>query len=133
MRENNEFLLVAEREIKKLRRLYRFKQKIRALLISDTELNYMRRTIIKELKPIFAKLAMARGNDYLDQLAIQYFEERINTLPKDIILDLFEDLQLLKQLKTNKAREYMLLKLIAYINLLYSLHGWFLKKIMQHL
>jgi hypothetical protein len=94
----------------------------------------MKQELINELKPIYERVIRSRGgNEEFNELSIAYFDERINTLPKQIVVELYEDLQLLKSLKNKRAAEFLLVELIAKMNLLYSLNGWFLKKVIKHL
>ena len=120
--------------VKRMSLFERIKNKIRVLFISDAEVRAMKQEIIKELKPVFIEMIRKRReNDILDELAIAYFDERINTLPKHIIIELYDDLQHLKSLKNEQLASHKLINIIAHINLLYSLNGWFIKKVMKEL
>jgi len=106
----------------------KIKHKLLLLKTKDSEVDKMREQLIKEAKPIFiAYLSSTRGED--NTLVIDYFDERIRSLPKESILELFSELQDLKEAKSNEARELILTHLVIHINLLYSLDGWFRKKL----
>lgn len=106
----------------------KIKHKLLLLKTKDSEVDKMREQIIKEAKPIFiAYLSSTRDED--STLLIDYFDERIRSLPKESILELFSELQDLKEAKSNEARGLILRHLVIHINLSYSLERWFRKKL----
>ena len=63
--------------------LQRIKQNIQIARLSQLEIDKMKKTIITEVKPIYAKHWLERNNvNIIDKLTVELFDERINTLHK---------------------------------------------------
>jgi hypothetical protein len=124
MEETQEMSIIFERKFRDRGVIGRIKKKFRLFFTSDAEIRFMKQELINELKPIYERVIRSRGgNEEFNELSIAYFDERINTLPKQIVVELYEDLQLLKSLKNKRAAEFLLVELIAKMDLLYSLNG----------
>jgi len=126
--ETNELLF---HTIKKLRPWARFKNKIRALLLSDSDIRKMKSALIAQVKPVFAR-SRKDPRDEMDRLSVDCFEERIETLPKWALLDLYTDLMQMKSAKSEEAKRYLWQSLLINLNLCYSLNGWFRLKLFEY-
>jgi len=63
---------------------------------------------------------------------MHYYDENINRLPDDMIIDLYEDFQWFKSLPNGlKMDKYLML--MFKVSLSYSWHGWFRQKMIPHL
>ena len=111
----------------------KIKHKLLLLKTKDSEVDKMREQLIKEAKPIFKNFHLTVKNEdrAFGELLIEHFDERIRSLPKENILELFSELQDLKEAKSNEAREFILTHFIIHINLLFSLERWFRKKLIS--
>jgi hypothetical protein len=118
------------------------KRKLLLWKTPDSEIDKMREQLIKEAKPIFINHRHRMSgknkdkpfdglNKSFDDLTIEYFDERIRSLPKEYILELFDELQYLKKTKSKEAREIISNLFVTNITVLYSLEGWFRRKLVN--
>jgi len=90
----------------------------------------MKDALIKEVQPLIKDFWLNRDDkSIINEMTVKFYEERIRTLPKQNVLELYEKLQELKKAKSQEAKEYLYVWLITNITLLYSFDGRFLKKL----
>jgi hypothetical protein len=73
-------------------------------LLKNTKINEMTEILIKEAKTIFAFALTINDKDPVFKLLIELFDERISTLPKDVIREIFCEFQDLKNAKSNEEK-----------------------------
>lgn len=123
---NSEFEEYLSNKLKQPSFIEDLKKKGKCIAISNLEVNSMRSEIIKEFKPRFVSANLpADENDWEKQLLIECFDKRINSLPKEIIIDLYDDLQAFRSIKAEDAKEKVLQHILVNLKLCYSLNGWF--------
>lgn len=105
-------------------------KKIRMLNLTEKDLEEMRRELLTGGKEIYFNLSKAfeskLKDKWLNEKTLEYYDERINTLPKEALYDLYMTYRATKEPK-DKERELFLF--YSHVNLSYSLNGWFLKKL----
>ena len=122
MRENIDFPSSASR----------FFKLIKTIRVTKREINVMRRILIDEIGPLYKKFTFkTSGKSPLQKFSIEQYENRIQTLPKGIVLEIYELWSKLKQAKEQDTKEYIYFILMMQISLSYGLHGWFLKKTLK--
>jgi hypothetical protein len=107
----------------------KIREKIKIMSLSEQEVDAMKRVLINEAKPLF--VASHNSNEIMDKLIVRYFDERIETLPKGALYDLYDSFI---DFKNADGKEYAALARFGFItmmNLMYSLNGWFLNKTIQ--
>ena len=105
----------------------KIRHKFKIMSLSEQEVKSMRIVLIDEGKPFF--IANHNSNDKIDELIVRYYDERIETLPKDAVYDLYN---LFVELKNAIGKEYEYFALLDFtntMNLMYSLNGWFRGKL----
>lgn len=101
----------------------KIRQKFKIMSLSEQEIESMRVVLINEGKPFF--ISNHNSNERIDELMIRYYDERIETLPKDAVYDLHN---LFIDFKNAIGKEYewfALSDFICTMNFMYSLNGWF--------
>ena len=107
-----------------------FKQSLK----NKSETNNMRKQLIQEFKSPFVERVKTTSSDPLSkQMIIEYFDERIKTLPDTVIMDIHEDYLKSKMMKTDKGRDMVKNYILNHLELSYSLDGWFMEKLFTHL
>lgn len=125
-----EVLELMKRSLKKKTFFDKIKHRLLLWKTTDSQVDEMRKQLIREVKPIFSSYCeLEKEDSAFNKLRIDYFEERIRSLPKEDILELFSYLEDLLDAESDETKEYVLLRLIFHINLLYSVDGWFSKKL----
>ena len=81
---------------------------IKSYFIGRNNINKMKEIIIVETKTKFNEYLKKYRNNTISELAINCFEERINTLPNYIIVDLYEDLQKVNKAGSEEAKAHFL-------------------------
>ncbi|ADC65835.1 hypothetical protein Ferp_1689 [Ferroglobus placidus DSM 10642] len=97
----------------------RLKNLLRAIFLSKSQEKMMKEEIIKELKPIYSNFVRMKLESRAAEVAIALFEDRIRTLPKIIAIEIFEDLQFYKTLKSGIAKNYFIQSLVSQIHSLF--------------
>ncbi|MGV8141333.1 MAG: hypothetical protein ACP5NW_02740 [Candidatus Woesearchaeota archaeon] len=114
--------------IKKLRRetfTQRVAKRMRVIFLSRAKTDMMRKVLIQDAKPYFFK---ALSDSKIDQLTKKYYDERINTLSKETLLDVYETfIEVEKSFKEGDASATYYF--ITSLSLCYSINGWFLHKL----
>ena len=133
MDERWELMQDLKQSMKKPSLWERFKLWCALKFMPSEEVTRMREVLIKEAKPIFvAYWPKHKGGTVdarMDRFTIAVFDERINTLPKSIIYELYKDLQQLKATKTKAALEQRAYVFAVTLTLNYGHNGWFLKRL----
>jgi hypothetical protein len=126
--EQQEYTGFIESQVRELSLVRKMGKKIRNLFISSTKMNDLRGRFIRNTELCFASYMRAlSGNDeFKTETQIRYFEKRIRTLPRDTLIRLYEELDKIGQVKSEKVRENLLNNFCNSISLSYSLNGWFL-------
>ncbi|MDD4082019.1 MAG: hypothetical protein PHD05_01395 [Sphaerochaetaceae bacterium] len=65
----------------------------------------------------------------MNKLALDAFEPRIKSLEPKYLLELEESIDALEKATTKEEQEHITLIMLYQINSLYSLNGWFLKRV----
>ena len=104
----------------------RIKQKIKIVSLSKQEVNAMKTVLINEAKPVY--IPFHESDDNENKLIVQLFDERIETLPKGEVYDLYNIFIELKNADTNEYKEFMLSYFRDNMDLTYSLDRWFREK-----
>lgn len=124
--DNGEFEEYLSNKLKQPSFVEDLKKKGKCIAISNSKVNFMRSEIITEFKPPFVSANRpVNENDWENQLLIDCFDKRINSLPKGIIIDIYDDLQAFRSIKSEDAKEKVLQHILVYLKLCYSLNGWF--------
>lgn len=112
----------------------KIKKSFGILKISAQEMHHMRDVLKTEFKPIFAnRIASIYGkksDDTIQRLTLEFFNENIDRLPNDMIIDMYMDYEIIK--KYPEIGYLHLDTLFFKTQLSYSLHGWFLGKISRY-
>ncbi len=132
--QTSDYLL---KSLKKHSLLVRINNKIKIATVSELKLNQMKSRIITDLKPIFIAFSEEsrksnNSDSDLEKMVIKYFDQRINTLPKEIIFELYDDCLTLESMG-DKVDVYFLIMLNSKLRLNYSLDGWFRKKMVYEM
>jgi hypothetical protein len=103
-------------------------RKLRSLFISSERMDGLRGDFIQKTGPNFADYVKRSSSydEFMTDLQIRYFEKRIRTLPRETLIRLYEELEKIGQVKSEKVRERLLANFYHSLNLSYSLNGWFL-------
>jgi len=103
-------------------------RKLRSLFISSERMEGLRGNFIAKTGPRFANHVKKSSSydEFMTDLQIRYFEKRIRTLPREILIRLYEELEEIEKVKSEKVRERLLANFYQSLNLSYSLNGWFL-------
>lgn len=130
--DNGEFEVYLLNKLKQPSFIEDLKKKGKCIAISNSEVNFMRSEIIKEFKPQFVSANLpADETDWEKQLLIEYFDKRINSLSKEIIIDLYDDLQAFRSIMSEDAKEKVLQHILVNLRLCYSLNGWFREEVIR--
>jgi hypothetical protein len=110
----------------------RLKKKLRLLFTSRSGIIWMRNRLIAVYKQPFADRITIDSLDYEDawtkRMFIDHFDERIKTLPDDIILDLYGDYVKAGAMRTESGRDAVNKYIVHFLELSYYRDGWFDKE-----
>ncbi len=124
-----ELASVKEYIAKKFKIVTRLKKAVKLLTLTESQEREMRKEIIRELKPLYSDYVKFRSDDErFIEAEIATFEERMSYLPKDVVVELFEDVRFYKTLKTELARNFFIQSLLHQLSLLLPPSGWLIKK-----
>ena len=117
-------------KIKKPTIFHRIGKSINTPQRDKSELNTMHTKIIEEFKPLFMNHIQETTSGTLPHLIIgECFEERIRTLPDDVVSDIFDDYLKYKEMESETGRDIVRNYILNRIEMSYSLDDWFLEKI----
>ena len=120
MQESTNELLTAKSDKPKVS--YTIKRFLKIATLSEKEILTMRNTLILDAKPIFCNTL--NPNDELTPYTIEYYDERINTLSKKKLFEMYEDFNIgVKFLK--EGNKEPMEKFITEMGLSYNIDGWF--------
>lgn len=108
------------------------KRKIKTLSTEDVE--KMRITLLSEGKELFFKYLKStkesekKIGDWLYQNTIKYYDERIQTLPKDALYDLYQSYL---AIESSEDKEMAINQFCMHASVVYSLDRWFRKKMVS--
>ena len=112
--------------------LGRMKKKLKINSIPESEWNQIRRDLLTDGKTIFGSINKLLQKSDMDKqfygAVMEHYDERINTLPKDILYDLYLSY---KAIDNSPDREQEIFHFVFHTNLMYSLDGWFMKKLAE--
>ena len=110
----------------------RIKRKLKIHLIPEEEWNQMRRELLTDGKRIFCSVMKILPKTEIEKrfydIAIKYYDERIKTLPKDLLYDLYTSY---KSIDFSPDREMKISLFVNHLFLLYGWEGWFTKKLVE--
>ncbi|HVP96620.1 hypothetical protein [Methanoregula sp.] len=110
----------------------KLKRRLRRLFTSSAGIITMRNRLIMEYKPLFTRRVEIDALDFEDawskQMIIDHFDERIKTLPDEVILDLYGDYVQAGAMKTIPGRNAVNNYILHFLELSYSRDGWFDKE-----
>jgi hypothetical protein len=107
---------------------------IKQSLKDKSEIKVMRSQLIQEFKAPFIERVKATSSDpWSEQITIKCFDHRIKTLPDSFILNLYDDFLKSKTMKTEKGKDTVQNWILTTLELSYSLDGWFMKKMVNHI
>lgn len=109
----------------------KIRQKIKIMSLSEQEIDAMKKVLINEAKPLF--VASRTSNDIINKLIARYFDERIETLPNSVVFDLYNQFIDFKNADGEEYAAVALFHFIVTMELMFSLDGWFLRKIIQQI
>ena len=112
---------MAKRDTKPIGRLV---HGAKALLTSDKEADRMRNKLL-EAKQLFLSNIPLNTK----KLCQSYYEDRINTLPKGMLHDSFDDLSEYHKLKGTKEGQLALMYFVGCLALTFSYKGWLRKRV----
>jgi hypothetical protein len=126
--EQEEYAGFVESQLREYTLARKIRAKIRNLFISSAKVDAFRGNLIQKTGPYFADYVstMTSHDRFMTGLQIQYFERRIRTLPRHILIHLHDELERIEQVRSPIVRERLLAGFCNSINLTYSLNGWFL-------
>jgi len=109
--------------------LSKLKRSFGIVKITDQEIRYMKHVLKIEYKPIFSKQYIQQNQSKdMHDLSIRYFDENIERLPNNMIMQYYVDYQTTKIIPNDMSS----FKLFSEVMLSYSYQGWFREK-MSHL
>jgi hypothetical protein len=107
---------------------------IRLHLANKSKINNMRKELLQEFHSQFITYLNEKSDDVKsNQISASYFEKRMNTLPKRVIFDLYEDFLKLKQMETERGKDAVKNAILESIELSYSLNDWFRKELIEQI
>ena len=110
----------------------KLKKSLRRLFTSSSGIINMRNRLIKEYKLPFIERIKIDSLDFEDswskQMIIDHFDERIKTLPEEMIMDLYGDYLKSKTMKTASGRDAVNNYILHFLELSYNLDTWFSKE-----
>ncbi len=109
----------------------RLRTRIRTTFMKQEEIEHMKSVIIRDAKPLYVS-ARLPPRDWEDRLAISCFEERIETLPKETLLNVYSAVKQLRSARSAEAKKLLAEHLLTMLSLSYSIEGWFREKIVQY-
>ncbi len=108
----------------------RIKKKLKISSIPEREWAQMKRELLTDGRAIFDSVNKIMQKSKMDKrfyrAVSEYYNERINTLPKDLLYDLYISY---KSIENSPTKEMEIFRFVFHVNLLYGLEGWFTKKI----
>jgi hypothetical protein len=109
----------------------KIKNMLSGIRISAQDIRHMRTVLKTEFKPLFANYIMSefgnKSGDNIQRLTLEFYDENIDRLPKDMIIDFYMDYELIK--KYPEVASLQLHTLFFRTSLSYSLNGWFMGKV----
>jgi hypothetical protein len=110
----------------------RMMKKLKMLSLSDKEFQRMRNVLLTDGKEIFfshlKKRKEAEKDDWFYKTVMDYYDERINTLPKETLYDLYLSYE---ASENSTEKDFDTLLFCNHAQLTYSLNGWFRKKLAE--
>ena len=110
----------------------RIKRKRKINSISEGEWNQMRTELLTDGKNIFSSINKLLSKSEIDKefygAVMDYYDERINTLPKDMLHDLYISYRAIKDAPDKEGK---IILFVSHVNLMYGLEGWFTKKLSE--
>ncbi|ABS56229.1 hypothetical protein Mboo_1712 [Methanoregula boonei 6A8] len=110
----------------------RLKKKFRQLFTSRSAIATMRNRLIMEYKQPFADRITIDSLDFEEawtkRMIIDHFDDRVKTLPDDIILDLYGDYLKAGTMRTRSGRDAVNNYILHFLDLSYNRDGWFDKE-----
>jgi hypothetical protein len=107
----------------------RIKTGIKIKTLSPAEIYNMRKVLISEAKPIYE--AKLRKGDIIERFAMDYYDERINTLPRNILYDIYNAFTEYKNAHGKSFEDTAYIYFHMHLTTAYSLEGWFIKKLLR--
>lgn len=108
----------------------RMMKKLKMLSLSDKEFQEMKNVLLTDGKEIFfshlKKLQETEKDDWFYKVQMDYYDERINTLPKEPLYNLYLSYEAIEH---SNDKDFATLLFCHHANLIYSLDGWFRKKL----
>jgi hypothetical protein len=108
----------------------RMMKKLKILSISDKEFQRMINMLLTDGKKIFfshlKKLQKTEKDDWFYKIVMNYYDERINTLPKESLYDFYLSYE---AIENSTDKDFDTLLFCNHAQLIYSLDGWFRKKL----
>ena len=116
----------------------KFKRLFESQKITPQEIRYMRNLLKTKVKPMYLQFIAQRSESNpegtkIDELTIKFYDENIERLPDELIIELYERYEIAIQIPESPLRYGELLMLFASISLSYSWKGWFRQKIIPYL
>ena len=103
-------------------------------MANKSKINNMRKELLQEFHSQFITYLNEKSDDVKsNQISASYFEKRMNTLPKRVIFDLYEDFLKLKQMETERGKDAVKNAILESIELSYSLNDWFRKELIEQI
>jgi len=126
--EQQEYTGFIESQVQDFSLVRKIGKKVKNLFISPARMNDLRGRFIRKTEPFFANyMRSLSGNDeFMTELQIRYFEKRIQTLPRDTLIRLYDEYEKIGRVKSERVREKLLNNFCNSVSLSYSLNGWFL-------
>ena len=108
----------------------RMMKKLKMLTLSDREFERMEKVLLKDGKEMFfshlRKLQKTENDDWFYTNVMDYYDKRINTLPKESLYDLYLSYE---AIGNSTDKDFDTLLFCNHAQLTYSLDGWFRKKL----
>ena len=126
--EQQEYADFVESQAREFSLYRRFRRKIRGLFTSPAEIETIRGNGIRRSGPHFTTYVknLSAHDTRITDLQIRHFKHRIDTLPKDTLIRLHDEIDRIGQVRSPAVRERLLAQFCNTFNLTYSLNGWFL-------
>ena len=109
----------------------RMMKKLKMLTITDQEYERMINVLLTDGKKIFFSYLKKRqeteNDDWFYKTMMDYYDERINTLPKESLYDLYISFE---AIENSNDKDLDTLLFCNHVQISYSLYGWF-RKILQ--
>ena len=107
-------------------------EKLKILVLSKKEQIQMQNEIIEDTKPFFEEYSKVKSDSNDDfSIFIELYDERIRTLPKELLFDIQKYLTLYKDAEDIDNKKFYLTTLLNAIELSYSIDGWYRNKLVE--